>query len=170
MILKVHEKEFEWFNEETGKTMVDGLTIAQIIFAKARPNVKVNVFAQLDRMKKIAPSDFNYDMVRWLAEMEATRVDIELKLKGVYHEDQFILDVFAGCEQVKCKTFKDEMTRMKNRWLLNNPDNWSCSYITTTMLMHYTNMNAPGVDTWAKESAETNQIIALTTRIQELEK
>ena len=39
--------------------------------------------------------------------MEATCADVNRKVKGVYHEDQFVKDLFDGALAVTCKSFRD---------------------------------------------------------------
>ena len=106
-------------------------------------------------------------MIAWSSWMQLTRIDIEKKIPKVYQEDQFLLDFFNSAIDVPCKTFKSEVVSMKNRFLLGNPDKWSEDYIITTILQHFTNMDNDKV--WQKELAETDQIIALTTKVDNLQ-
>ena len=52
---KNHEKAFEWYNLETGETMLDGPTVATIVMSKVLLDVKMDVFNQLKQMKEIIP-------------------------------------------------------------------------------------------------------------------
>ena len=55
---------------------------------------------------------------------------------------------------------------MKQKWLLGNADNWTKDHIVSTLVQYYTNMSKDG--TWKKENAETDQIIDLTTIVNDL--
>ena len=57
--------------------------------------------------------DLKYDMNLCVSKIESTRMDIERKVKGAYHEDQFIKDIFDEALQVPCKTFRSEVNSMK---------------------------------------------------------
>ena len=128
----------------------------------------MDVFNQLKRMKEITPQNFKYDMNLWISKKEATRADVDRKVKGVYHEDQFIKDLFEGALAVPCKSFRHQIGWMKNTWLAGNKEGWTKDKIVQLMLKHYTNMDTDR--TWQKELAETEQIISLATKVDLLQK
>ena len=98
--------------------------------------------------------------------MEFKRATIALKIPGAYDDDQFMMDIFQGVLQAKCKTFVSQVQLMKQRWLLRNSDNLTKDILVSHLVQYYSNMVEDG--TWKKEFVETDQIIALTTMVNDL--
>ena len=170
LAIEVHKNQFEWYDELSGETNYDGLTIAHLILEKLRPNAKINTFNELAKVKAIKPYDYQFDITEWESNMEAGRNLVELKCPGAYHEDQYILDLFKGASTTPCKTYSSQVETMKQNWLLgiNGTELWTKDTISTQLVQLYTNMTQDG--TWQRELSETSQIIALTTQITEMEK
>ena len=165
-LMKIYQSQFEWFHDGSGETIQDGLTLATLILQKMRPNVKINVFNEIMKIKQLKLDQFGNNVTTWLTKMEEKRINIELKVPGSYHDDQYIMDIFQGALEAKCKAFCAEVQSMKQKWLLGNADNWTKDNIVSTLIQYFTNMSEDG--TWKKENAETDQIIALTTIVKEL--
>jgi len=170
LAIEVHKNQFEWYDELSGETNYDGLTIAHLILEKLRSNAKINIFNELAKVKKIKPADYQFDITEWESNMEAGRNLVELKCPGAYHEDQYILDLFHGASTTPCKTYSSQIETMKQNWLLgiSGTESWTKDTISAQLVQIYTNMTQDG--TWQRELSETNQIIALTTQIREMEK
>jgi hypothetical protein len=56
---------------------------------------------------------------------------------------------------------------IRNRYLRGNPDGWNASYISGEIIKTYNNMFEDG--TWKREIGEKDQIIALTTKLTEMQ-
>ena len=82
--------------------------------------------------------------------------------------DQFIMDIFEGALTAKIKTFVSEVLSMKLKWARGNSHGWTRKDIVYEISSLYTNIHSDG--TWARELDETDQIIALTTQIDTLQK
>ena len=93
-ISKSNDSLYEWYNEDSGETMQDGLMVAILIMSKMSPDVKQNVFNLLKDMKKIQPINFKFDMNQWSSKMEITCASIEKKIPNIYYEKQFLMDFF----------------------------------------------------------------------------
>ena len=93
---------------------------------------------------------------------------IEVKLPGAYHQDQYIIDVFDGALTAKCKTFLSEVSSMKLKWARGNPIGWTMKEIVHKISSLYTNLDSDG--TWARELDETDQIVALTPQVMTMQK
>ena len=132
------------------------------------PNVRIDVLNKIGKIKKLQPNQFKDNILGWITAMKEKRINIELKLPGAHHAAQFILDIFQGALEAKCKTFVSEIWLMQQKWFLGNPENWTKEHIVSTLIQYYTNMVEDG--TWKWEHQETNQIIALTTQVQEIKR
>ena len=165
--LKVHRHDYEWVNPDTGELIHDGLTILHLVLKKLRPNVKISVFKEIEKMTKIHPGDFKFDITQWDVAMEHGFINISLKLSGSYPDHQFINDYFKAALDVPVKSFNSELSSMRNRWLLGMDATLTKEHIQFTVTQLYTNLEADG--TWERELAESSQIIALQTKVSNLE-
>jgi hypothetical protein len=68
---------------------------------------------------------------------------------------------------VEVKSFKAKINILCNRYLHGNPDHWTASYISGEIIKTYNNMAEDG--TWKRELAEKDSIIALTTKLTEMQ-
>ena len=49
--------------------------------------------------------------------MEHKLVDIEHRISGSYHEDQYLMDIFAKAEQSVCERFNNSVAQIKEDWI-----------------------------------------------------
>ena len=99
--------------------------------------------------------------------MEHGYINISLKLCGSYPDHQFINDYFKSALEVPVKSFNSELSSMRNRWLLGTDATPTKEHIQFTVTQLYTNLEADG--TWERELATSSQIIALQTKVSDLE-
>ncbi len=99
--------------------------------------------------------------------MESKCISITNKMPGAYHESQYIMDYLDASLTVEIKSFKAEVNILCNWYLCGNPDRWTSSYITGEIIKTYNNMFEDG--TWKRETGEKDQIIALTTKLTEMQ-
>jgi hypothetical protein len=77
------------------------------------------------------------------------------------------MDYLDASLTVEVKSFKAEVNIIHNRYLRGNPDRWNASYIAGEIIKTYNNMFEDG--TWNREIGEKDQIIALTTKLTEMQ-
>jgi hypothetical protein len=99
--------------------------------------------------------------------MESKCISIKQKVPCVYHESQFIMDYINAIQTVDVKSFQAEVSIIQNKYLHGNPKKWNASYISGEIIKTYNNMFEDG--TWKKELGEKDQIIALSTKVAELQ-
>ena len=87
------------------------------------PNVRVNVFREIASMKDVTLESCNNNVVECISQMEMKSINIELKIPGAYDENQFLMDIYQGALETKCKTFTTEVQSMKQKWLLGTLPN-----------------------------------------------
>ncbi len=132
-----------------------------------RPDVQANVYMELAKIKSIKPTNYDFNMVKWHSAIESKHIMIEQKLPGSYHELLYIMDYLNAAQWVKIKSFKAKVSIIRNRYLCSNPDKWTASYINGEIIKTYNNMSKDG--TWKCEIGKKDQIIALTTKVSELQ-
>ena len=165
--IKIHKKAYQWTDSISDEVIVDGRLLLNIVLKLMRPDVQTNVYAELAKIKSIKPVDFGNNIVKWHSAMESKRISIEQKVPGSYHESQYIMDYLDASLTVEVKSFKAEVSIIRNRYLRGNPDKWDASYISGEIVKTYNNMFEDG--TWQREIGEKDQIIALSTKITELQ-
>jgi hypothetical protein len=158
---------FQWIDPLSGKIVINRCSLLNEALKLMRPDVQTNVFAELAKIKAIKPVDHAYNFVKWHSAMESKRIAIKQKVPGLYHESQYIMDYPDASLTVNAKSFKAEVNIFCNRYLCKTPDRWNAMYISGEIIKRYNSMSEDG--TWKQESGEKDQIIALSTKVAELQ-
>jgi hypothetical protein len=166
-LMKIHKKAYQWTDPISDKTFTDGRSLLNEVLKLMHPDVQTNVYTELVKIKAIKPSDYGFDFVKWHAAMESKCISIEQKVPSAYHESQFIMDYLDAICTVDVKRFPAEVSIIRNKFLRGNPEKWNTSYIRGKIIKTYNNMSEDG--TWKKELGEKDQIIALSTKVMELQ-
>jgi hypothetical protein len=132
-----------------------------------RPDIQTNVYAELAKIKNIKPVDYAFNIIKWHSAMEIKCISIKNKVPGAYHESQYIMDYLNASLTIEVKSFKAEVNILCNRYLCDNPNRWTASSIFGEIIKTYNNMFEDG--TWKHEIGEKDQIIALTTKLTEMQ-
>ena len=165
--IKIRENAYQWIDPLTDEIVVDGCSLLNEALKLMRPNVQTNVYAELAKIKSIKPVDHGNNVVKWHSAMESKRIAIEQKAPESYHESQFIMDYLDASLTIEAKSFKAEVNIIRNRFLRGNPDRWNATYICGEIIKTYNNMSENR--TWKREIGEKDQIIALSTKVAELQ-
>ena len=165
--IKINKKKYQWTDPLSEETIDDGRSLLNEVLKLMRPDVQTNVYAELAKIKSIKPVDHAFNIIKWHSAMESKRISIEYKVPGAYHESQYIMDYLDASLTVEVKSFKAEVNIIRNRYLRGNPDGWNASYIAGEIIKTYNNMFEDG--TWNREIGEKDQIIALTTKLTEMQ-
>ena len=165
--IKINKKKYQWTDPLSEEMINDGRSLLNEVLKLMRPDVQTNVYAELAKIKSIKPVDHAFNIIKWHSAMESKRISIEYKVPGAYHESQYIMDYLDASLTVEVKSFKAEVNIIRNRYLRGNPDGWNASYIAGEIIKTYNNMFEDG--TWNREIGEKDQIIALTTKLTEMQ-
>jgi hypothetical protein len=165
--IKIHKNRYQWTDPLPNKTIDDGCSLLNEVFKLMRPDVQMNVYTELAKIKSIKPVDYAFNIIKWHSAMESKRISIENKVPGFYHESQYIMDYLDTSLAAKAKSFKAEVNILCNRYLRGNPDRWNSSYISGKVIKIYNNMIKDG--TWKRGISEKDQIIALATKLTEMQ-
>jgi hypothetical protein len=165
--IKVLENLYQWIDPVSYKILIGGRSILNETLKLMHPDIQTNVYAKLAKIKAIKPVNHCCNMVEWHSTMESKRTAIELKVPGSYHESQYIMDYLNATLTIEVKTFEAEVKIICNRYLCRNSDRWNATYISREIIKKYNNMFEDG--TWKCELGKKDQIIALSTKIAELQ-
>jgi hypothetical protein len=165
--LNLHKSKYQWTDPLPNETIDDGRSLLNEVLELIRPDVQTNVYAELAKIKTIKPVDYEFNIIKWHSAMESKCISITNEIPGAYHESQYIMDYLDASLTVEVKSFKAEVNILCNWYLRGNPDRWTSSYITGKIIKTYNNMFEDG--TWKREIGEKDQIIALTTKLTEMQ-
>ena len=104
------------------------------------PNVRVNVFREIASMKDVTLASSNNNVVEWISRMEMKHINIKLKIPGSYDDNQFLMYMYQGALEAKCKTFTTEVQSMKQKWLLGTLPNPGRIDTTHAVTQFYSNL------------------------------
>jgi hypothetical protein len=112
--IKVLENLYQWIDPISDEIGINGCSIHNETLKLMRPDVQMNVYAKLAKIKAIKPVDHGYNMVEWHLAMESKCIAIELKVPCYYHESQYIKDYPESTLTTEVKTFKAEINIVCN--------------------------------------------------------
>jgi hypothetical protein len=161
------KNRYQWTDPLPNETIGDGCSLLNIVLELMRPDVQTNVYAELAKIKSIKLVDYTFNIIKWHSAMESKCIPIENKVPGVYHESQYIMDYLDASLTVEVKSFKAEVNILCNRYICGNPNRWNALYISGEIITPCNNMFEDG--TWKQEIGEKDQIIALTTKLTEMQ-
>jgi hypothetical protein len=113
--IEVDRDQYIWIDPISGETIKDGFAVLHPVLQHLCPNVRLNVFNELKKIKAIITKDYGYDMAKWLSAMSAARISITSKSQRLYPDEIFISDLLDDAEQVPCKAWLAKVARIKNR-------------------------------------------------------
>jgi hypothetical protein len=104
--IKIHKNKYQWTDPLPKKTIDDGCSLLNEVLKLMHPDVQMNVYAELAKIKSIKPVDYAFNIIKWHFAMESKCISIENKVPGVYHESQYIMDYLVASLTVEVKSFK----------------------------------------------------------------
>ena len=96
--------QYIWINPILGETIKDRFAVLFLALQFIRLNTRINVFNELKKIKEIHPSNFGFDVGKWLFEMSR-----------LYPDEIFISNLLDGAENVPCQLFQNEVLRIKSQ-------------------------------------------------------
>ena len=166
--IEVDRDQYTWVDPDSGETIKDGMTVLWLILQHLRPNIRINIFNELKRIREIDPQAYGYDIAKWISAMATARLNITSKSPHMYPDEMYLSDLFTGAEKVPCKAFASEVTSMKNKWNLGESV-LTKEILTSKLRTLYTNMGPEGDNSFKTGLQANDQIIALATKVTLLE-
>ena len=72
--IKLNEDKYTWRDEVTGEIVKDGLSVLYFIQQVICPNVNIDIYKELSRVKALVPSQFGHDIPQFISKLEQRRV------------------------------------------------------------------------------------------------
>ena len=144
---------------------MDGLTVLAVIYSRVRPHYKIDMFSEIEKVKKIALSQFGNDVAQYFDAVKNQKILIDQKDPMAYTDEAFVRDIFKQLRQAPVESFKLEYERTETQWLMGKVVIDSASLMDEATL-YYTNLKEAG--DWKAEHGDKEQIIALSTQLKQL--
>lgn len=164
--LENHSMEYEIDCGHEG-VKLDGPIMLFLVLRKLKPNVKVGVDIYKTNVEKATASDHGND-VKLLISYIMKNLNKIVKKDKNYKINEFPRRVFQALETVENKEFNDTLMAEKRQWRKVDAKDYDIDELLTTMESSYDNIEAEGG--WKTTKAKDSKLIALATRVEELEK
>ncbi len=145
---------------------VDGLMLLALILCRICPNFKVDMYAQIGKVKKLTIAQHGNDVHLFFDAAKYMKLQIDQKDPTAYTEDAFIWDIFLQLKHESLPSdFRIKFSCQETHWMMNKTCVTSKSLIVDA-LAFYVNLKNTGA--WKTETSHNSQIIALTTQLSDL--
>jgi hypothetical protein len=143
-VVERQSDQFVWKDENGIDEEMDSLTIIALILWRLHPHHKVDMYAEIGKIKKLTVAQFNNDVHLFFNAMKSIKLQIDQKDQMAYTDDAFVCNIFL---QLKDETllleFKNEFTSLERRWQMDK------EIVTPQLLMdeagtYFTNLVASG--------------------------
>jgi hypothetical protein len=146
---------------------VDGLTILAIILNRIRPHYKVDMYLEIERLKKETLEQHGNQVDLYFDSVCLHMLGIMQKNTQTYTDDQFVRDIFKELKSEQLPLpFHLEFERAEVKWLMNR-ENYTSESLMNEASLFALNLKSSGG--WKIETNKHQQIIALTTQLNEME-
>ena len=164
--IEQNKELYTWTSMDGTKEETDGLTIFAMILGRICPNFKVDMYAEIGKVKKLTIAQHDNDVQLYFDAIKFIKIQIDQKDPTAYTEDSFIRDIFLQLKHESLPSdFRLEFARQETRWMMNKSRITSQSLIDDASA-YYVNLKNTGA--WKTELSRNSQIIALTTQILDL--
>jgi hypothetical protein len=105
-LIKTQKKEFQWIDPISDEIITDGCSLLNEVLKLMCPDVQMDVYAELAKIKAIKPANYGFDIVKWHSAMATKRISIKQKVSRACHGSQYIMDYLDAILTVDAKSFK----------------------------------------------------------------
>jgi hypothetical protein len=145
---------------------VDGLTLLALILGRIYPNFKVDMYAEIGKVKKLTIAHHDNDVQLFFDAAKYQKLQIDQKDSTAYTEDAFICNIFFQLKYESLPSnFRIELSCQETHWMMNKM-RVTLQYLIDSNLAYYVNLKNTGA--WKTEMSHNSQIIALTTQLLDL--
>ena len=161
------KKLYTWVTPDGKEEEMDGLTILAIILNHIRPHYKVDMYLEIDKLKKETLEQHGNQIDLYFDSVRLHMLGIMQKNPAAYTDDQFVRDIFKELKGEQLPSaFRLEFERAEVKWLMNRENYTSESLMAEASLF---SLNLKSSGGWKIETNKHQQIIALTTQLHEME-
>ncbi len=158
---------YTWTSNSGMEEEIDGLTVLALILSRICPNFKVDMYAEITKVKKLTIAQHDNNVQLYFDAVQFLKLQIDQKDPTAYTEDAYIRDIFLQLKNDSLPVeFKLEFAHQETRWMMNK-SNVTSQILIDDASAYYVNLENTGA--WKVELSKNLQLIALTTQISELE-
>jgi hypothetical protein len=85
---------YTWISQSGNEEEVDGLTILALILARICPNFKVDMYAEITKVKKLTIAQYDNNVQLYFYAVQFLKLQIDQKDLNAYTEGAYICDIF----------------------------------------------------------------------------
>jgi hypothetical protein len=157
---------YTWISQSGNKEEVDGLTILALILARIFSNFKVDMYAEIPKMKKLTIAQHDNNVQLYFDAVQFLKLQIDQKDPNAYTEDAYIRDIFIHLKHDSLPAeFRLKFACQETCWMMNK-SNISSQELINNASAYYVDLKNLGA--WKVKLSKNMQFIALTTQISEL--
>ena len=161
------KKLYTWVTPDGKEEEMDGLTILAIILNRIRPHYKVDMYLEIEKLKKETLEQHGNQVDLYFDSVRLHMLGIMQKNTQAYTDDQFVRDLFKELKGEQLPSpFRLEFERAEVKWLMNR-ENYTSESLMNEASLFALNLKSSGG--WKIETNKHQQIIALTTQLNEME-
>ena len=161
--LNLNKSLYTWV-DANGQVYYDGCVILYLILQHCNPSTRVGVSDLKQTIRQCTVSKFNHNVINMTDKMMECMNEIESR--NLTHEDM-VLDLFTALLTGKNEEFNQLIRSEKSKWEMGEVDHTPSDLVTLATLK-YNNLVKQSL--WTKSSEKDDKMVALTTKISELEK
>jgi hypothetical protein len=111
---------YTWTSNSGMEEEIDGLTVLALILSRICPNFKVDLYAEITKVKKLTIAQHDNDVQLYFNAVKFLKLQIDQKDPTAYTEDAYIRDIFLQLKNDSLPAeFKLEFACQETRWMMN---------------------------------------------------
>jgi hypothetical protein len=111
---------YTWISQSGTKEEVDGLTILALIVARIHPNFKVDMYAEITKVKKLIIAQHNNNVRLYFDAVHFLKLQIDQKDPNAYTEDAYICEIFLQLKHDSLPAeFRLKFGHQETFWMMN---------------------------------------------------
>lgn len=161
--LNINKSQYIWTDAQ-GQSYYDGCVILFLILQHCNPSTRVGVSDLKQTIRACTLPKFNHNVTEMTNKMIECRNEIQARK---FTHDDMVLDLFAALLTSKNEEFCQMIRSEKTKWELGAED-ITADTLVTMAVTKYNNLDRQKL--WSKSSEKDEKIVALTTKLEDLEK
>ncbi len=138
------------------------MTILALILGRICPNFKVDMYAEIGKVKKLTIAQHDNDVQLFFDAAKYIKLQIDQKDPTAYTEDAFIWDIFLQLKHESLPSnFRLEFSCQETHCMMNKM-RVTLESLIDDALAYYVNLKNTGA--WKTDTSRNSQIIVLTTQ------
>jgi hypothetical protein len=119
-VIEHNNELYTWSTVDGNEEETDGMTILAMILGRIRPNFKVDMYAEIGKVKKLTIAQHDNDVQLYFDAVKFIKLQIDQKDPTAYTEDSFIRDIFLQLKHESLPSdFRLEFACQETCWMMN---------------------------------------------------